>query len=84
MHHVIVALLLPLLHSQEFDQAVVAQMNAHSGQVLTIEFHPRQANLLATGATDGEVLIWDLARPDAPTSKSPGAKVGHAAYVRWR
>jgi hypothetical protein len=45
---------------------------------------PCERHLLATGATDGEVLIWDLARPDAPTSKSPGAKVGHAAYVRWR
>ncbi len=49
-------------------------MEVHKGQVYAIEFHPKQTNLLASGGTDGEVLIWDLANPKQPSSSKPSVQ----------
>ena len=40
-----------------------------------------QANLLATGASDSEILIWDLNNTDTPML--PGAKSQPADDVLW-
>ncbi|KAI5358952.1 putative DNA excision repair protein Rad28/ERCC8/Ckn1/ATCSA-1 [Septoria linicola] len=32
----------------------------HSGSVLTVAWHPKQENILASGATDGIVRMWDV------------------------
>ena len=34
----------------------------HSGAVLTVAWHPKDENLLASGATDGCVRLWDIRR----------------------
>lgn len=34
----------------------------HSGSVLTVEWHPKNENILASGATDGSVRLWDIRR----------------------
>ncbi|KAM0701231.1 hypothetical protein Q7P35_011592 [Cladosporium inversicolor] len=34
----------------------------HSGSVLTVEWHPKNDNILASGATDGSVRLWDIRR----------------------
>ncbi|EME39422.1 hypothetical protein DOTSEDRAFT_159722 [Dothistroma septosporum NZE10] len=34
----------------------------HSGSVLTVAWHPKNENILASGATDGVVRFWDVRR----------------------
>jgi DNA excision repair protein ERCC-8 len=34
----------------------------HAGSVLTVEWHPKNGNILASGATDGSVRLWDIRR----------------------
>lgn len=34
----------------------------HSGTVLTVAWHPKDENILASGATDGTVRLWDIRR----------------------
>lgn len=34
----------------------------HSGSVITVAWHPRESNLLVSGATDGGVRVWDVRR----------------------
>ena len=34
----------------------------HSGSVLTVEWHPKNGNIIASGATDGSVRLWDIRR----------------------
>ena len=45
----------------------------HTGPVRTIDFNPFQPNLLASGAGESEIFIWDLNDPDNPMS--PGNKL---------
>lgn len=33
-----------------------------------LDFNPNASNLLASGAADGETLVWDLTNPAAPNS----------------
>jgi len=43
----------------------------HRGAVSGLQFHPTQQNLLASGAADGQILIWDLADPRNPKASKP-------------
>ena len=43
-----------------------------SGAVQALGFNPFQPNLLASGASDSEIYVWDLNNPDNPLT--PGAK----------
>lgn len=38
---------------------------AHSGAVLAVAWHPKDENVLASGATDGTVRLWDIRRSAA-------------------
>jgi len=56
-------------------------------QVRGLEFNVIAPNLLASGAEDGEICIWDLVNPSEPTHFPP-LKVGdfslesvHATYI---
>lgn len=40
-------------------------------QVRGLEFNAIAPNLLASGAEDGEICIWDLANPSEPTHFPP-------------
>jgi protein transport protein SEC31 len=53
------------------EQALLSRSEVHKGQVLGLQFHPSQPNLLASGATDGEVYVWDLANVKAPVPNKP-------------
>ena len=44
-----------------------------SGPVQALDFNPFQFNLLATGASDSEIYIWDLNNPSA--ALTPGNKI---------
>ena len=51
----------------------ILQTVQHSGPVRTLDFNPFQANLLASGAAESEIYIWDLNNSDNPMS--PGNKI---------
>lgn len=49
-----------------------------------MDFNPFQSNLLATGATDSEIFIWDL--NNATSAMTPGKKsepTEDVQYVAW-
>ncbi len=54
----------------------VAKMQKHTGAVKGLEFNSFSPNLLASGAADSDLCIWDLAKPATP-SLYPALKVRH-------
>ncbi|XP_030909263.1 protein transport protein Sec31B isoform X1 [Melopsittacus undulatus] len=53
-------------------EPVIGQTEKHSGPVRALDFNPFQSNLLASGASDSEIFIWDLNNFSVPMT--PGAK----------
>uniref|UniRef100_UPI003AAFE2EE protein transport protein Sec31A n=1 Tax=Centroberyx gerrardi TaxID=166262 RepID=UPI003AAFE2EE len=65
-------------------EAVVGQSDKHTGPVRALDFNPFQSNLLASGANDSEIYIWDLNNFSNPMT--PGAKAQPAediSVVSW-
>ncbi|KAM9425114.1 protein transport protein Sec31A isoform 2-T2 [Pholidichthys leucotaenia] len=65
-------------------EAVVGQSDKHTGPVRALDFNPFQSNLLASGANDSEIFIWDLNNFSSPMT--PGAKTQPAediSVVSW-
>ncbi|XP_035407617.1 protein transport protein Sec31B [Cygnus atratus] len=54
------------------SEPVIGQTEKHSGPVRALDFNPFQNNLLASGANDSEIFIWDLNNFSVPMT--PGAK----------
>ena len=52
----------------------------HTGSVNSLDLNPFQANLLASGASDSEIYIWDLNKDSMPMT--PGAKAQPLEDVR--
>ncbi|KAL8602789.1 hypothetical protein ACOMHN_055172 [Nucella lapillus] len=48
------------------------ELTKHTGAVKALDFNPFQTNLLASGASDSEIYIWDLNKADNPMT--PGQK----------
>ncbi|XP_013862446.1 protein transport protein Sec31A isoform X2 [Austrofundulus limnaeus] len=64
--------------------AVVGQSDKHTGPVCALDFNPFQSNLLASGANDSEIYIWDLNNFSSPMT--PGTKTQPAediSVVSW-
>ncbi|XP_023367496.1 protein transport protein Sec31B isoform X6 [Otolemur garnettii] len=53
-------------------EPVIAQKQKHTGAVRALDFNPFQSNLLASGASDSEIFIWDLNNLSVPMT--PGSK----------
>lgn len=53
-------------------EAVLARAQRHKGPVRGLDFNQFKPNLLASGATESEILIWDLATPSSPNVYTPG------------
>ncbi|XP_028285931.1 protein transport protein Sec31A isoform X1 [Parambassis ranga] len=65
-------------------EAIVGQSDKHTGPVRALDFNPFQSNLLASGANDSEIYIWDLNNFSSPMT--PGAKTQPAediSVVSW-
>ncbi|NP_001087601.1 SEC31 homolog B, COPII coat complex component L homeolog [Xenopus laevis] len=54
------------------EEPIIAKNDKHSGPVRALDLNPFQSNLLASGASDSEVFIWDLNNFTVPMT--PGAK----------
>ncbi|KAJ2802897.1 protein transport protein S31 [Coemansia guatemalensis] len=46
--------------SDAAETATLHTSSAHTGAVCGLEFNPQQQSLVATGATNGEVFVWDI------------------------
>ncbi|KAB2017633.1 hypothetical protein ES319_D08G175900v1 [Gossypium barbadense] len=79
---------LKLIRSEANDQALVGHLSRHKGPVRGLEFNAIAPNLLASGADDGEICIWDLAAPAQPSHFPPlkgsgSASQGEISYLSW-
>jgi len=77
-----------LINSEDNGDALIARLQKHTGPVRGLEFNTNSTNLLASGAEDGELCIWDLANPSAPTHFPPLKGVGSGAqgevsFLSW-
>ena len=69
--------------------ALLTKMQKHTGPVRGLEFNGFSPNLLASGAEDGELCIWDLAKPTTPSLYPPlkgGAgqpDTGEVSFLAW-
>lgn len=54
------------------EDCLVAELTRHVGAVKALDLNPFQPNLLASGAGDSEIYIWDLLKTDNPMT--PGQK----------
>lgn len=55
------------LYKWSFDELNIVNVNLvktwrsqHKGPIVLIQFDPNEGNLIATGSSDGSVIIWDL------------------------
>ncbi|GMI66980.1 hypothetical protein like AT3G63460 [Hibiscus trionum] len=79
---------LTLIRSEASEQALVGHLSRHKGPVRGLEFNAIAPNLLASGADDGEISIWDLASPAQPTHSPPlrgsgSAIQGEISFLSW-
>lgn len=79
---------LSLIGSETSESALVGHLSNHKGPVRGLEFNSFTPNLLASGADDGEICIWDLAAPAEPSHYPPlkgsgSAAQGEISYVSW-
>ncbi|KAL1142199.1 hypothetical protein V6Z11_A11G081600 [Gossypium hirsutum] len=85
---------LTLIRSEASEQARVGHLSRHKGAHLKIvsfvvlSSMPLLQNLLASGADDGEICIWDLAAPALPTHFPPlkgsgSATQGEISFLSW-
>lgn len=63
------------------EDGLIVSQEKHTGPVRALDFNPYQGNLLATGASESEIYVWDLNNMGTPMS--PGAKAQPADDVVW-
>ena len=54
---------------------LVCNVKGHRDNVVGLDFHPQQVNLLASCSNDGAVLVWDLKNPQQPTFQPPSQQM---------
>ncbi|XP_019082805.1 PREDICTED: protein transport protein SEC31 homolog B-like [Camelina sativa] len=74
--------------SQSSESALVGHLSVHKGPVRGLDFNVNNANLLASGADDGEICIWDLVKPSEPShfpllKGSGSASQGEISFISW-
>ncbi|XP_048025968.1 protein transport protein Sec31A isoform X2 [Megalobrama amblycephala] len=66
------------------EDTVIGQSNKHTGPVRALDYNRFQSNLIASGANDSEIYIWDLnnfSNPMTPGTKSQPAE--DVSVVAW-
>ncbi|KAG6679763.1 hypothetical protein I3842_13G008400 [Carya illinoinensis] len=79
---------LALIRAEANENALVGHLLRHKGPVRGLEFNGITPNLLASGADDGEICIWDLANPTEPSHFPPlwggnPAVQGEISFLSW-
>ncbi|CAH2044328.1 unnamed protein product, partial [Iphiclides podalirius] len=65
-------------------EALVGSSTKHNGHVSALDINPYQRNLLASGASESEIFIWDLnntSQPMAPGNKNQ--PFDHVQGLAW-
>ncbi|XP_017886160.1 protein transport protein Sec31A isoform X2 [Ceratina calcarata] len=63
---------------------LISSPDRHTGPVRALDFNPFQANLLATGATESEIYIWDIVNTNTPmTPGSRSQPLEDVQYIAW-
>ncbi|XP_078577873.1 protein transport protein Sec31A-like isoform X15 [Branchiostoma floridae x Branchiostoma japonicum] len=66
------------------EDPVFATTEKHSGPVRALDVNPFQKNLLASGANDSEIFIWDLSNLETPmTPGSSNLPLEDISCVAW-
>ncbi|ETV81620.1 hypothetical protein, variant 2 [Aphanomyces astaci] len=60
------------------------KFTAHQGHILSIDWHPSKARVIATGSRDRSVKIWDLSDPAKPATSQTIALIANAGRIQWR
>ncbi|KAF4518106.1 hypothetical protein B566_EDAN007807 [Ephemera danica] len=63
------------------QEPLLARKEGHKGAVKALDLNPFQTNLLASGASDSEIFIWDLEQMGNPMT--PGATAQPPDAVSW-
>ncbi|WOK93537.1 hypothetical protein Cni_G02237 [Canna indica] len=76
------------ISSGDQNDSFVVKLEKHVGPVCGLEFSALSSNLLASGADEGELCIWDLAKPSEPNLFPSLRSVGSGAqtevsFVSW-
>ncbi|XP_052192454.1 LOW QUALITY PROTEIN: protein transport protein SEC31 homolog B-like [Diospyros lotus] len=79
---------LALIRAEANENALVSQLSRHRGPVRGLEFNALSPNHLASGADEGEICIWDMAKPTEPTHFPPlkgsgSATQGEISFLSW-
>jgi protein transport protein SEC31 len=77
-----------IIQSDGSDPLIVQTDGHHSGSVTGLQFNPHQGwgHSLASGGSDGEVLVMSLERPEAPqtyTTSDTSKHQGEVTQVAW-
>ncbi|XP_076901787.1 protein transport protein SEC31 homolog B-like [Bidens hawaiensis] len=77
-----------LISSEDNEGTLIQQLSRHKGPVRGLEFSSLSPNHLASGAEEGEICIWDIAKPTEPTHFPPlkgsaSAKQGEISFLSW-
>ena len=74
----------PQLIVSDPSNSLLHSNSSHSGSVRGLDFNHLQSNLFATGASQGEVFIWDLNNPAKPYHPGPRSqKLEEITSVAW-
>ncbi|XP_054008172.1 protein transport protein Sec31A isoform X1 [Hylaeus anthracinus] len=66
------------------NNCLISSPDRHTGPVRALDFNPFQTNLLATGATDSEIYIWDIVNTTTPmTPGSRSQPLEDVQYIAW-
>lgn len=70
------------------ENAFVTNLQRHKGPVRGLEFNSLSPNLIASGADEGDICIWDLTKPSEPSHFPPlkgsgSATQGEISFLSW-
>ncbi|KAL7158037.1 hypothetical protein ABFS83_02G116000 [Erythranthe nasuta] len=74
--------------SDTSENAFVTNLSRHKGPVRGLEFNSLSPNLLASGADEGDICIWDITKPSEPSHFPPlkgsgSATQGEISFLSW-
>ncbi|KAL3537558.1 hypothetical protein ACH5RR_000924 [Cinchona calisaya] len=73
---------------EAIEGAFLCHLQRHRGPVRGLEFNVHSPNLLASGADEGDICIWDVAKPSEPSHFPPlkgsaSATQGEISFLSW-
>ncbi|PIN23651.1 Vesicle coat complex COPII, subunit SEC31 [Handroanthus impetiginosus] len=74
--------------SDTSENAFITNLSRHRGPVRGLEFNSISPNLLASGADEGDICIWDVSKPSEPSHFPPlkgsgSATQGEISFLSW-